>query len=58
MEDPLVSRDRYLGEIGPLKSVADNYDKTILTMDRFGLGNDEGVRIVNVIDWLLEDGQL
>jgi len=45
----------YNREIGPLKSVPDNYEKTILTMDRFGLGNDEGVRIVNVIDWLLKD---
>ena len=44
----------YNREIGPLKSVTDNYEKTILTMDRFGLGNDEGVKIVNVIDWLLE----
>ena len=46
----------YNREIGPLKSVTDNYEKTILTMDRFGLGNDEGVKIVNVIDWLLEGG--
>jgi hypothetical protein len=45
----------YNREIGPLKSVPDNYEKTILTMDRFGLGNDEGVRIINVIDWLLKD---
>ena len=45
----------YYREIGPLKSVPDNYEKTILTMDRFGLGNDEGVRIINVMDWLLED---
>ena len=45
----------YNREIGPLKSVPDNYKKTILTMDRFGLGNDVGVKIVNVIDWLLKD---
>jgi len=43
----------YDREIAPLKSVADNYEKTVLTLDKFGLGNDEGVRIVNVIDWLL-----
>lgn len=49
-----VMEDRtYNREIVPLKSVTDNYEKTILTMDRFGLGNDEGVKIVNVIDWLL-----
>ena len=53
-----VMDDRtYNREIGPLKTVPDNYKKTILTMDRFGLGNDEGIGIVNVVDWLLEDEQ-
>lgn len=51
----VMDDETYDREIGPLKSVPDNYEKTILTMDRFGLGNDEGVRIVNVTDWLLGD---
>ena len=49
----IMSDKTYSREIAPLKSVRDNYEKTILTLDRFGLGNDEGVRITNVIDWLL-----
>lgn len=49
----MLSDDTYAREMDPLKSVRDNYGKTVLTMDRFGLGNDEGVKIVNVIDWLM-----
>lgn len=50
----VMDDDTYTREIDPLQSVNDNYDKTILTLDRFGLGNDNGIKIVNVIDWLLE----
>lgn len=50
----VLAEETYSREIRPLKTIADNYEKTILTLDRFGLGNDEGIRIVNVIDWLLE----
>ena len=40
-------------ELSPLKSIKDNFPKTVLTFDRFGLGTFEGIRVVNVIDWLL-----
>ena len=50
----IIAEETYSREIKPLKSVTDNFEKTILTMDRFGLGNDNGIKIVNVIDWLLE----
>lgn len=49
----VLADSTYRREMNPLKSVRDNYEKTVLTMDRFGLGNDEGVKVVNVIDWLL-----
>lgn len=45
------TRDR---EMKPLMRPKDNYQKTILTMDRFGLGNENGVIIKNVLDWLIE----
>ncbi|MDC7951428.1 ATP-binding protein [Methanomassiliicoccaceae archaeon COG_1] len=32
----------------------DNYPKTVLTLDRLGLGNECGIMIKNVIDWLAE----
>lgn len=50
----VLADSTYRREMDPLKSVRDNYEKTVLTMDRFGLGNDEGVKVVNVIDWLLD----
>ena len=40
-------------EMAPLKAIADNYPKTILALDRFSLGNYDGIRVVNAIDWLL-----
>ncbi len=41
-------------ELRSLECIKDNYHKTILTTDRIGLGSENGIRIVNVIDWLLE----
>lgn len=38
----------------PLKNINDNYPKTVITLDRFTLGNYEGIEVINVIDWLLK----
>ena len=46
-----ATRDR---ELRPLEKVDDNFRKTVLTLDRFGLGSYDGIDVVNVIDWLLE----
>jgi predicted AAA+ superfamily ATPase len=40
-------------EMAPLKSIIDNYPKTIITLDRYTLGNYEGIEVVNAVDWLL-----
>ena len=40
-------------EIRPLRNIADNYRKTILTLDRFTVGDYEGIEVVNAVDWLL-----
>lgn len=40
-------------EISPLKIIKDNYRKSILTLDKFSVGNYDGIEVVNVIDWLL-----
>jgi len=39
-------------EIDPLKKVSDNYPKYLLTLDFF-TGDYEGIKQVNLIDWLL-----
>lgn len=41
-------------EISPLRSISDNYPKTVLTLDRLTLGNYDGILVKNAIDWLLE----
>ena len=40
-------------EIAPLRAIADNYPKTILTLDRLTAGNVGGIEIINAVDWLL-----
>lgn len=44
------TRDR---EFAPLRKIADNYPKTVLTLDRIGVGDFDGMRHVNVIDWMM-----
>ena len=41
-------------EMSPLKGITDNYPKTVITLDRFTLGNYEGIEVVNAVDWLLD----
>lgn len=50
----LMSEDTRSREIRLLTRPKDNYPKTILTLDRFGLGNENGILIKNVLDWFLE----
>lgn len=40
-------------EMAPLKNVTDNYPKIVLTLDRYTLGNYDGIEVVNAVDWLL-----
>ena len=45
-------------EIRSLESISDNYEKTILTMDK-SINNDyNGIKVINIIDWLLEKEML
>lgn len=51
----LVDENTFNREIRPLKQIKDNYEKIILTLDRYTLGNYEGIKVINIIDWLLEE---
>ena len=42
-------------EMFPLRAIKDNYPKTILTLDKFTLGNYEGIEVQSAIDWFLKD---
>ncbi|WP_157784172.1 hypothetical protein [Treponema primitia] len=41
-------------ELQPLLLIRDNYEKTILTMDKTFTTDYEGIRLRNIIDFLLE----
>ena len=41
-------------ELRPLKSINDNYEKIVLSTDRSFVTSDEGIKILNIIDWLME----
>lgn len=45
------TRDR---ELRPLQSISDNYPKYILTMDQTVFNDYSGIKILNIIDYLLE----
>lgn len=49
----MVEESTFEREMLPLKNINDNYPKTVLTLDRFTLGNYDGISVVNAIDWLL-----
>lgn len=41
-------------EISPLRLIKDNYKKTILTLDKFSVGNYDGIEVKYAVDWLLK----
>ena len=44
-------------ELRSLESIDDNYEKIILSMDK-NLSNDyNGIKVMNIIDWLLKDDE-
>ena len=42
-------------EIRSLESIEDNYEKIILTMDRPFSNDYNGIKVINIIDWLLKN---
>lgn len=51
---PDATRER---EFRPLRSLADNYPKTVLALDRVGTGDYDGIRQESIIDWMLGTGR-
>ena len=51
----LMEQTTFEREIKPLKRINDNYPKRILTLERFTLGNYEGIEVLNAVDWLLDE---
>ena len=53
----MTNEDTFDREIRPLQSIRDNYEKIILTMDHMTPGDYEGIKVVHLLDWLLEKNE-
>lgn len=49
----MIDKDTFDQEMRSLMSIQDNYEKIVLTLDEFTPGNYNGIKVINVIDWLL-----
>ena len=51
----LLNEDVKMRELRSLESIDDNYEKVILTMDKTINNDFNGIKVINIIDWLLTD---
>ena len=50
----MTAKETFDREIAPLIAVKDNYRKTVLTLDKFTVGNYDGIEVKNVVEWLTD----
>lgn len=48
----MTMKETFDREMKPLYAIRDNYDKTVLTLDKLTVGNYDGIRVVHLLDWL------
>ena len=53
--ESLLSPDVRERELRALMSIPDHHEKIVLSMDRSFVGSQDGIRIVNLLDFLLDD---
>lgn len=49
----MTAKETFDRELKPLKNIRDNYEKIVLTGDRLTAGNYDGIKVMNLSDWLL-----
>jgi predicted AAA+ superfamily ATPase len=49
----LTAKETFERELKPLRNIKDNYPKIILTLDHFTAGSYDGIKVINLIDWLM-----
>lgn len=49
----MVDKVTFERKMRPLIKIQDNYEKIILSLDNFTIGNYNGIKVINIIDWLL-----
>lgn len=55
--ESLQSQDVVERELRPLRAISDNYEKLVLSMDRSFINSYDGIKTINLIDWLLKEYQ-
>jgi predicted AAA+ superfamily ATPase len=50
----MKAQETFEREIAPLRNINDNYQKIILTLDHFTIGNYDGIQVIYLLDWLLD----
>ena len=53
----MLEKSTFDREMEPLASIRDHYPKIVLTLDRFSSGDYNGIRVMNVVDWLTNINQ-
>ena len=49
----MSSEKTFEREMKPLQNIGDNYTKKVLTLDKYTLGNYDGILVESVIEWLV-----
>lgn len=50
----MTAKETFDREMTPLTAVKDNYRKRVLTLDKFTVGNYDGIEVKNVVEWLTD----
>lgn len=53
--ESLSQKETLERELRPLKLIKDNYEKIILSMDKSYITSYDGIKTINIIDWLIKD---
>lgn len=53
----MTAKETFDREMRPLTAINDNYEKIILTSDRLTVGNYDGIQVLYLPDWLLEQAK-
>lgn len=53
--ESMLSPETRERELRPLQMISDNYEKTVLSMDRDFIKSYDGIKSLNLLDWLLDE---
>ena len=55
VSDNISDSDTFAREVGPLLQIKDAYPKMVLARTRYEEYQYEGIRVIDIADWLLEN---